>query len=47
MKLKALVAAALSTAFLSSVAQAADLRLSHQWSNKDVQQLLKKQSNEK
>lgn len=36
MKLKALVAAALSTAFLSSVAQAADLRLSHQWSNKDV-----------
>lgn len=36
MKLKALVAAALSTAFLGSVAQAADLRLSHQWSNKDV-----------
>ena len=36
MKLKALVAAALSTAFIGSVAQAADLRLSHQWSNKDV-----------
>jgi len=36
MKLKALVAAALSTAFIGSVAQAAELRLSHQWSNKDV-----------
>jgi TRAP-type C4-dicarboxylate transport system substrate-binding protein len=36
MKLKALVAAALSTACIGSVAQAADLRLSHQWSNKDV-----------
>ncbi len=36
MKLKALVAAALSTAFIGSVANAAELRLSHQWSNKDV-----------
>ena len=36
MKVKALVAAALSTAFIGSVAQAAELRLSHQWSNKDV-----------
>mgnify|MGYP001544219419 FL=1 len=36
MKLKALVAAALSTAFIGSVANATELRLSHQWSNKDV-----------
>ena len=36
MKLKSLFAVALSTAFLGSVANAAELRLSHQWSTKDV-----------
>ena len=36
MKLKALVAAAIGAAFISSTANAAELRLSHQWSTKDV-----------
>ena len=36
MKVKALVAAAISAAFVSSVASATELRLSHQWSTKDV-----------
>jgi TRAP-type C4-dicarboxylate transport system substrate-binding protein len=36
MKLKALVAATVSAALLGSVAHAAELRLSHQWSTKDV-----------
>ena len=36
MKLKALVSAAIGAALVSSVASAAELRLSHQWSTKDV-----------
>ena len=36
MKVKALVAAAIGAAFISSVASATELRLSHQWSTKDV-----------
>ena len=36
MKVKALVAAAIGAAFVSSVASATELRLSHQWSTKDV-----------
>lgn len=36
MKLKALIAAAIGAAFVSSAANAAELRLSHQWSTKDV-----------
>ena len=36
MKLKALVTAAIGAALVSSVASAAELRLSHQWSTKDV-----------
>ena len=36
MKLKALVSAAIGVALVSSVASAAELRLSHQWSTKDV-----------
>ena len=36
MKVKALVTAAVGAALMSSVASAAELRLSHQWSTKDV-----------
>ena len=36
MKVKALVTAAIGAALMSSVASAAELRLSHQWSTKDV-----------
>ena len=36
MKVKALVSAAIGAALVSSVASAAELRLSHQWSTKDV-----------
>ena len=36
MKVKALVTAAIGAALISSVASAAELRLSHQWSTKDV-----------
>lgn len=36
MKIKALVAAAVGAAFVSSFASATELRLSHQWSTKDV-----------
>ena len=36
MKLKSLVVAAIGAAMVSSVASAAELRLSHQWSTKDV-----------
>ncbi|MGB2332831.1 MAG: TRAP transporter substrate-binding protein DctP, partial [Litorivicinaceae bacterium] len=36
MKVKSFVAAAVGAAFISSVANAAELRLSHQWSTKDV-----------
>ena len=36
MKIKTLLTAAVSTIFVSSLANAAELRLSHQWSTKDV-----------
>ena len=36
MKIKTLLTAAVSTIFVSSLVNAAELRLSHQWSTKDV-----------
>ena len=36
MKVKSLITAAIGAALMSSVASAAELRLSHQWSTKDV-----------